>query len=122
MLTVLIVEDEADILSLAENALGVAGYRTFAARDANAALAALRDHPEIDLLFADTSIGGPASGFGLARTAARMRPDIKVLYATYRPDELMHLESPMDPAQILRKPYQPAELQRAVGWLLQASA
>jgi CheY-like chemotaxis protein len=122
MLTVLVVEDEADIRSLAENALGAAGYRTFAARDANEALATLRDHPEIDLLFADTSIGGPASGFGLARAAARMRPDIKVLYATYRPDELLRLDSPIDAAQVLRKPYQPAELQRAVGWLLHAPA
>jgi CheY-like chemotaxis protein len=121
MLTVLIVEDELDIRTMAENALGIAGYRTFAACDANEALATLRDHPEIDLLFGDTRIAGPASGFGLARAAGRMRPDVKVLYATDRPDELLRLESPIDPAQVLRKPYQPAELQRAVEWLLQAA-
>ncbi len=121
MLTVLIVEDEQDIRNMAANALGAAGYRTFVARDANEALATLRDHPDIDLLFADTRIAGPASGFGLARAAGRMRPDIKVLYATDRPDELLRLESPIDPTQVLRKPYQPTQLQRAVGWLLQVA-
>ncbi len=122
MLTVLVVEDDQDILTAAEGALGIAGYRTFAAHNAKQALAMLRDHPEIDLLFTDTRIAGPASGFGLARAAIQMRPDIKVLYATHRPDDLLRLGSPIDSTQILRKPYQPEELQRAVGWLLQISA
>lgn len=122
MLTVLIVEDEADVRGMAETALAVTEYRTFAAGNAGEAMAVLREHPEINLLFTDTSIAGPASGYGLARAARHRRPDLKVLYATNLPDELHRLEGPFDPAQILRKPYQPEELQRAVGWLLQVSA
>ncbi len=122
MLAVLIVEDERDLREAAESHLGVAGYRTFAARSAEEALAVLRAHPEIDLLFTDTHIAGPVSGYALARSALGLRPDLKVLYATARPDELLRLGSPIDPTQILRKPYQPLELKRAVGWLLQVPA
>lgn len=63
---------------VAESSLGAAGYQTFAARNAEQALTILRDHPGIDLLFTDTYIAGPTSGVGLARTAKRVRPDIKV--------------------------------------------
>lgn len=122
MLTVLIVDDEQDIREMAENSLGAAGYQTFAARNAEEALKILHDHPEIDLLFTDAHFAGPTSGVGLARTAKRMRPDLKVLYATNRLDELLRIESPIDPTQILRKPYQPIELRRAVGWLLRVPA
>lgn len=122
MLTVLIVEDEQEVRDRAEESLGIAGYRTFAARDAKDALAILHGHPEIDLLFTDIRIAGPTGGIGLARAAKDMRADLKVLYATHRPDDLLGSESLIDPAQILRKPYQPIELQRAVGWLLRIPA
>ena len=121
MLAVLIVEDEADIRDMAAIALDAAGYQIFTADGAEPALAILRDHPDIDLLVADTRLAGAASGFGLARAAERLRPEIKVLYTTARPDELLRLDSPIDPMQVLRKPYQAAELQRMVGWLLQAA-
>jgi CheY-like chemotaxis protein len=74
ILTVLIVESERGLREKAENFLGVAGYRTFAAAEADEALAVLRDHPEIDLLFTDTRMEGPASGYGLARAAKNLRP------------------------------------------------
>jgi CheY-like chemotaxis protein len=119
MLTVLVVEDDRDLRESAENTLGVAGYHTFAAGDADDALTRLRNHPEIDLLFTDVQMAGPANGFALARAAAKMRPDLKVLYATSRPAELLRPGSPIDAAQVLRKPYQSTELQRAVRWLLQ---
>lgn len=121
MPTVLIVEDEPDIRATAENALGDAGYQTFAAHDAAEALAILRDHPEVDLLLADTHLGGPTSGVGLVRAAKHMRPDLKVLYSTNRIDELLGPDSTIEPTHILRKPYQPIELRQAVGWLLQPS-
>jgi CheY-like chemotaxis protein len=122
MLTVLIVESERGLREKAENVLGVAGYRTFAAAQADEALALLRDHPEIDLLFTDTRIEGPASGYGLARAAKNARPDLKVLYSTDRPDELLRLGRPIDPEHILSKPYQAVDLERAVSWLLRTPA
>jgi CheY-like chemotaxis protein len=122
MLTVLIVEDEQDLRDMAQDSLAAAGYEAFAARDAREALAILHDHPEIDLLFTDRRIAGSASGIDLAHAARQMLPDLTVLYATDRPDELLFVERPIDPTQVLRKPYQPSELQRAVGWLLQSRA
>ena len=84
MLAVLIVESERGLRETAENVLGVAGYRTFAAAKADEALAVLRDRPEIDLLFTDMRIAGPASGQSLTGAAKELRPDLKVLYASGR--------------------------------------
>ncbi len=122
MLIVLIAESERELRETAESVLGVAGYRTFAAAQADEALAVLREHPEIDLLFTDTRMAGPASGYSLARAAKELRPDLKVLYATDRPDELLRLDSPIDPEHILPKPYEAVDLERAVSWLLQTPA
>ena len=110
MLTVLIVESERGLRETAETVLGVAGYRTFAAAQADEALAVLREHPEIDLLFTDIAMPEGLNGFQVAEAARALRPGLKVLFTTGyagMPDTA----SPADwRDRLIRKPYRRLDL------------
>lgn len=53
--TVLIVEDDPDVLACTQESLEGLGYHVIAARDAQSALTSLATHPVFVLLFADVS-------------------------------------------------------------------
>ncbi len=80
--TVLVVDDEAELLDIAERVLQGLGYRTYRAGNAEAALALLDSDIEIDLLFTDVMMPGAKNGFALAKEATLRRPDLKVLLAS----------------------------------------
>jgi PAS domain S-box-containing protein len=113
--TILLVEDEAQLRTLAERLLSMAGYRVLAAALPDEALALCRSHPgTIDLLLTDVvmpGMGGPS----LARAARALRPGLRVLYMSgYTDDELMQRGVSLEALAFLPKPFTPAELQRKV--------
>jgi hypothetical protein len=81
MSTVPILKEKPDIPMQAEGSSAFAGYQALAVRAATAALAIIREHPEIDL----------------------------------------RRDGTIKPTLILHKPYQPRQLRRTAGWLLQPS-
>lgn len=81
-LTVLIVEDEVLILSLARMEFEDAGFKVTTAVDSGSALAIIESDAEIDLLFTDIRMPGPFDGWTLARQARQVRPGLPVIYAT----------------------------------------
>jgi len=83
MAVVLIIEDEAQVLLLAESYLQEHGHETFSARTVAEGSAILARPDKIDVLFTDIGLRDDLqAGLELARAAVGHRPDIKVLYAT----------------------------------------
>lgn len=103
--TVLVVEDDALVRECAVEQLGYLGYRVLEAGNGTQALAVLDAHADIDLLFTDIIMPGGMNGRELAAAALRMRPDLRVLYASGYTDSIM-AGSGADEAILLGKPYE----------------
>ncbi len=106
MAKVLVVEDEAQVLVLAESYLEEQGHITFSATTVEGALAVLDREQDIDLLFTDLGLDdNKSAGLELARQGVERRPDLKVLYATGQTvtDGMKALF--VDGAKLLEKPY-----------------
>jgi DNA-binding NtrC family response regulator len=83
MAAILIVEDEAQVLILAESYLQERGHQTLSASSISEASALLEKTGKIDLLFADIGLKDePEAGLKLATEAIERHPDMKVLYTT----------------------------------------
>jgi two-component system cell cycle sensor histidine kinase/response regulator CckA len=115
--TVLVVEDEAQLRTLAERTLARAGFRVLTAADGIAALDVLRRHGAgVDLVLTDVvmpRLGGPA----LARRVREERPDARILFMTgYAESDAFGGPSgtPESTDEVLRKPFTPQQLVLAV--------
>jgi CheY-like chemotaxis protein len=83
MATVLIVEDEAQILALAQSFLEEQGHKTLLAATADEALAILTRSEAADALFVDIILNGDMqAGIELAKRAVELKPGLKVVYST----------------------------------------
>jgi CheY-like chemotaxis protein len=108
--TVLVVEDDADVLAYSMAALESFGYHVIATKDAPAALAALDTHPTITLLFTDVELPGE-NGPELVQEALRRRPGLPVLYTTgYPANAIVHRGLLIDHAKSISKPFVLTEL------------
>ena len=117
--TVLVVDDEKDLLELARAALEALGYRILTASNATRALEVLGEEPGIDLLFSDVVMSGGNNGYELAQQAVARQPDLKVLLTSGFPDEAAANSSQARfTANLLRKPYSQSELANRLRELL----
>jgi signal transduction histidine kinase len=114
--TILVVEDEADVRTIATRFLGAVGYRVVAAASAHEALDLLIANPEVDLLFSDVVLGSGMDGIELAHEARRIRPELAILLASgYRgPAGKGHDDRPDEPFELLHKPYRREQLVAAI--------
>jgi CheY-like chemotaxis protein len=106
MATVLIVEDQAQILALAQSLLEEEGYKTFTAASADDALVILAGTEPVDILFVDINLNREMqAGIELAKRAVVLKPGLKVVYSTGLTvtDDVRALLVPG--AVILEKPY-----------------
>ncbi len=114
MAIVLIVEDEAQVLVLAESYLQEHGHTTRSADTVDGALAIL-DSQDVDVLFIDIGLHGDMhAGLELANQARERRPDLKVLYTTGQTvtDGMRALF--VEGAKLLEKPYTVEQLSTAL--------
>ncbi|NIP82357.1 MAG: response regulator, partial [Gemmatimonadetes bacterium] len=110
--TILVVEDEDAVRSLASRILGRHGYTVLEATDGAAALEVAAGNG-IDLLLTDVVMPG-ASGCELAARLREDRPDLPVLYMSgYPADEVGRLGVGTDGA-FIQKPFTPERLARKV--------
>jgi signal transduction histidine kinase len=109
--TILIVEDDADVLAVTAESLRDLGYRVVTAVDAAGALEILRSRQPVDLLFSDVIIPGGTDGVRLAAEARRVRPELKVLLTSgYTAAALSQEHGLPDSLEVVGKPYQREEL------------
>ena len=112
--TVLVVEDEDRVRSMAVEALSGLGYTILEAASPSEALGFVAAGRPITLLFTDIVMPG-MNGGELASRARAHSPDIKVLFTTgYAPDDNGRVDIPGLDARPLYKPYSIDQLSRRV--------
>ena len=120
MARLIVVEDEPQVLVLAESILAEAGHEAKTAADVAQALALLRAEESFDVLFVDVNLGDGTDGMSLASEAVQMRKTLKVIYtsASILTDGMKEL---LVPGSIfLPKPYVPNVLLQSVDKLMRA--
>lgn len=83
MAAVLVVEDEAEVRKLIEEAFVQAGLSVASAPTDASAYSLLEQEPRsFAVLVADINLGKGTTGFDVARRARQLNPGIKVIYIT----------------------------------------
>jgi CheY-like chemotaxis protein len=109
--TILVVEDDEDVLVVASESLGELGYQVVTAGDATQALAILRGDQPVDILLSDVIMPGGMNGVQLTVEARRIRPELKVLLTSGYTAAALSLEHGLpDNLNVLEKPYRREEL------------
>ena len=120
--TILVVEDDDIVRGYVEGELKALGYRVIVTRNGPAALEILRGPETIQLLFTDVVMPGGLFGPELAREAARLRPDLRILMTSgYSEHPVEALDGLGREVQILNKPYRRHDLAMMLRSVLKAS-
>jgi CheY-like chemotaxis protein len=104
--TVLVVDDEEDLRDIMRRMLERRGFHALVAGDPQQAVDTCRQHDGvIDLLLTDLTLPG-ISGSELARTAAELRPEMRIVYISGLPREIALDQGLIgDDARLIRKPF-----------------
>jgi signal transduction histidine kinase len=119
--TILVVEDEAEVLKLAAVFLRSLGYRVHCASNAEQAMRILEEEPEVSLLFSDLMLGSGARGDELAHSARELRPGLSVLLTSGYEQAAGESPGGRD-FPMLRKPYFHEDLSVVIRGLLDQGA
>ena len=113
--TLLLVDDEPQVRTIAAIQLKRLGYDVLQAEDALEALSILDRSPAVDLLVTDIGLPGGMNGLELAAAVRNRNPEIPVLYISGYSDGRSSetAENDVD-AQFLAKPYDKLALAAAV--------
>ncbi len=87
--TILVVDDEIELLEMVEETLQGLGYTVHTAKNALKAMEVLDANPDIDLLFSDVVMPGGVNGYQLAEHACKQRPGLKVVLTSGYTDMAM---------------------------------
>ncbi len=113
--TVLLVEDDEEVLGMAIESLEELRYTVLVARDAREALTKLNGPERIDILFSDVVMPGGMNGAQLASEARRIRPELKVLLTSGYVADLDEGQTVAGgEVPVLNKPYRRDELARSL--------
>ncbi|VAX12807.1 diguanylate cyclase/phosphodiesterase (GGDEF & EAL domains) with PAS/PAC sensor(s) [hydrothermal vent metagenome] len=113
--TILIVDDEIDLLHLAEYYLNDLGYQTHLAENGQQALEILAKEKGIDLLFSDVVMPGGINGYELAQQVTEFWPHIKVLLSSgFTSKTVAHNGLARFAVYLLNKPYRKADLAQRI--------
>ena len=121
--TILVVDDEQDIVENVSAILREAGYRVLTAASADEAVTRLDGQDRIDLLFTDVIMPGAVSATDLAARARALHPNLRVLFTSgFTANALIHNGRLDEGINLLNKPYDRLELAVAVRMLLSEAA
>jgi PAS domain S-box-containing protein len=114
--TILLVEDEAPVRSLARTLLERKGYHVIEAASGLSALEIWQQHREaIDLLFTDMVMPEGISGRELAARLLAEKPGLKVIYSSGYTDDMLGENSPLrNNPNFLEKPFSSHKLLQRV--------
>jgi PAS domain S-box-containing protein len=109
--TILIVEDDPDVLDVTVETVKSFGYSVLTAENAAEALKILERETAIDVLFSDVVMPHGINGVELAREARKQRPDLRVVLASgYAKEMLKGQGKAISGMSFIAKPYQSPEL------------
>lgn len=113
--SILIVDDEVDLLQLADTFLSSLGYNTYLATNASEALEILEQEEDINLLFSDVVMPGGINGYELAQKATQQYPELKVLLTSgYTSKAITNNGMLKFSSNLLTKPYRKSILAQKV--------
>ena len=112
--TILVVEDNPEVKSVAVTLLEQLNYRTVAVDNAKSALNLLATGTPIDLVFTDVMLPGDLDGVALAQAISKKHPRVPVLLTSGYAKALAGRHG----LPILRKPYQLSALAEAIRFTL----
>jgi CheY-like chemotaxis protein len=108
--TVLLVDDQPDVLETAVALFSHLGYEVLSANNGSEALETLRGNRDIKILFTDVVMPG-ISGIELAKIARSEFPDVKVILASgYTRSSLQDQSPELDAFDLIPKPYRLSDL------------
>jgi len=119
--TVLVVEDEAMVRTVAERALTRNGYTVLTAEHGEAALEILAREKDIDLMISDVvmpTMDGPT----MVRAARKTHPDLPILFMSGYAEEQLRKSIDMPNVAFLPKPFSVQQLAEAVHEMQLATA
>ncbi|SFV30732.1 response regulator [Pseudoxanthomonas sp. KAs_5_3] len=105
---VLLVEDEADLLSLVSESLDLHGMTVIQATSGSEAFDALRGGEPFDAVISDIAMPGELTGIDVAQEAIDTQPGVRVILTSGHP--LSHFPPIPKSAQFLSKPYRVRQL------------
>lgn len=111
--TVLVVEDEPGVRSLAVAALRKEGFHVLQADSGSAALAVAAEVGRIDVLLTDVTMPG-MTGLELAAALARTQEGMRVVVMSGRSENAIPIPALRRPAAFLPKPFTPDDLRQRV--------
>ena len=117
--SILLVDDESDLLELTQQQIDELGYTVTTASNGDQALERLAEIPLIDLLFSDVVMPGGMDGHELAQQAQARLPDLKVLLTSgcSNPSFSSRIQ-PSSRVSLLHKPYSQFDLANRVRLVL----
>jgi len=117
--TVLVVEDDDNVRSVAAHMLVDAGFEVVTARDGKSGLKQFIDHPEIDLVFSDIVMPGGMTGIEMAKRILKRSPNAPILLATgYAEKSLRDSIPKLNNIICVPKPYDTNELPKVIHSLI----
>jgi len=117
--TILVVDDEEELLEVTQSSLQALGYRVLTATNGQQALKKLVEEPSIKLLFSDVMMPGGMNGYELAEQATMQSPGLNVLLTSgFTDNTVSNSKQALFQTNLLTKPYTHDELARRVQALL----
>jgi PAS domain S-box-containing protein len=121
--TILIVDDEEDLLKVTAEFLRNTGYHVFTASNGREALSLIESTPAINMLLCDLVLPGELSGIDVIKGALAQRPELKLIVTTganseegFGLNQILHA-----PATVLYKPHRFGELARKIREVFETS-
>lgn len=113
-ITILVVDDEEQVLNMAAEVLRSLGYNVVTATDGAEAMKAVKTNANINLIVTDV-VMPKMGGFEMVNELAKTRPDIEVIFMSgYAGDEELVKQVSDGKARFIPKPFRPGDLERKV--------
>jgi len=116
--TILVVEDQPDVLEVIEMFLDGLDYRILTATDGVAARKLLESDEAIHLLLTDVVMPNGVSGLDLARDARRLRQDLKIILVSGYLRDIDNRSGGLKGLTFLEKPFRQTELADTIAAVL----
>jgi CheY-like chemotaxis protein len=111
--TVLVVDDDPQVLEVAATACEEIGLNVLRAEDGAGALEILRVNPQVELLLTDISMPN-MTGWELAHAAKLQYPDLKVIYVSGNLKTLPFGQHGIGYGPLLPKPWRSNQLHKQI--------
>ncbi len=117
--TIMIVDDEVELLYLVDKYLSDLGYTTILAESSAQAISLLSNGKKIDLMFSDVVMPGGINGYELAQKAVGLNPAIKILLTSgFTAKSIPRDGFSQFSEHLLSKPYHKTELAKRIRHVL----